>query len=1361
MKFEYPEEVIKREMQQGLFYFILSIVLFLIFFFVNFNYGAFKGTTSASLKTHHIDFITGYWYALIGIGLLFWKTPCLMAAINRKTTKYEISTSGIYVISTLNNSRAIVRWKDITGLIDDLDKISIIYDTKKLIIYNDMDKFEKFLSYLYKNVNKAVREKLKFKANLPGEKKLSEEEKKALAEKAQAEKEQEEQNKKSRMLLDQVLEDDTAKPNAIRKTEEEIDAELPAVHKKLNQDFKASKDAASSDDKGSLINAFFSGTNEEETTQVSKSTMVMSKSVFKELTKKALAMRNRGNNDSDSKPEDNENNSNIESNDVQEEEQEVVRPMGGLRSRINKSALKKDKSSILLSSIAKQEEDKAERERNRVEFSLERLAEADSEENKDVSQESAEEARKAEEKMAEDERKSSLLSEFLTTGKLGADVLKKYGGDRFSANETKQVDIPRETVIQSETVSDISQDFEQTVERSRKTVLEQPAFGQEQPTFGQEQPAFGQEQPAFGQEQPAFGQEQPAFGQDQPAFGQEQPAFGQFGSESVGESTPLQPAFGFGEVQEQPVFGQDQPAFGQFGSESVGESTPPQPAFGFGEVQEQPAFGQDQSAFAQFGSESVGESTPPQPAFGFGELPEQPAFGQDQSAFGQEQPAFGQEQPAFGQEQPAFGQEQPTFGQEQPTFGQEQPAFGQEQPAFGQEQSAFGQEQSAFGQEQSAFGQEQSAFGQEQSASENLDISKDFGQFEKERSREKIEVNLNKPIDTKQADFGNLDITKDFGQFEKERSREKIEVNLNKSLDTEQADFGKLDITKDFGQFEKERSREKEVNLNKSLDTKQADLFKDFNQFKLSESKKNKQFISKDNIVNKDKKDDLYGTSLIEKQKKDKPHVLEVTDEVLSELREKESSLKDNHDVSTVDTELNMQKQDMRKSQQDLRKSMARRKNRKTKSDIPKKLSLKDLPVESKNDTVDKDAKQFKKTGKNKKFEKLTLDILNSKTKEEIKQEVLAKQAAEEEARRQAEEEARRQAEEEARKENEQRQSKTVEMSEKFVPDTLKYVDYDKVDLNDLIRPTHSGKLPELSKYITPTPSGHLPDLNELIKPTQSGKSPDLSSVISPAPSGKLPDLNSLIANLKSKKKSTEKDFSNENVKDSVVESVDKPVIPDSGKYKGEVYTDRTRENYDDNRTRETHEIRSKELYSSNSDVDKSDSKEVSNSSKLPDLSSLIKPSYSGKLPDLNELIKPTQSGHLPDLNSLIRPTQSGKLPELGKYINPTQSGKLPDLNSLIKPTQSGKLPDLNSLLSNSKLSNISKKNKTNTNDTDSDDGYKTRETREIEIRPNTLSSRKFKSALSHDAVPKLEDLLGKDIGRKRKNYKDSTNSEQ
>ena len=553
-------------------------------------------------------------------------------------------------------------------------------------------------------------------------------------------------------------------------------------------------------------------------------------------------------------------------------------------------------------------------------------------------------------------------------------------------------------------------------------------------------------------------------------------------------------------------------------------------------------------------------------------------------------------------------------------------------------------------------------------------------------------------------------------------------------------------------------------------------MFKDFNQFKLSESKKNKQFISKDNIVNKDKKDDLYGTSLIEKQKKDKPHVLEVTDEVLSELREKESSLKDNHDVSTVDTELNMQKQDMRKSQQDLRKSMARRKNRKTKSDIPKKLSLKDLPVESKNDTVDKDAKQFKKTGKNKKFEKLTLDILNSKTKEEIKQEVLAKQAAEEEARRQAEEEARRQAEEEARKENEQRQSKTVEMSEKFVPDTLKYVDYDKVDLNDLIRPTHSGKLPELSKYITPTPSGHLPDLNELIKPTQSGKLPDLSSVISPTPSGKLPDLNSLIANLKSKKKTTEKDFSNENVKDSVVESVDKPVIPDSGKYKGEVYTDRTRENYDDNRTRETHEIRTKELYSSNSDVDKSDSKEVSNSSKLPDLSSLIKPSYSGKLPDLNELIKPTQSGHLPDLNSLIRPTQSGKLPELGKYINPTQSGKLPDLNSLIKPTQSGKLPDLNSLikptqsgklpdlnslLSNSKLSNISKKNKTNTNDTDSDDGYKTRETREIEIRPNTLSSRKFKSALSHDAVPKLEDLLGKDIGRKRKNYKDSTNSEQ
>ncbi|MBR0519516.1 hypothetical protein IJJ97_06970, partial [bacterium] len=609
MKFEYPKEVIKREMQQGLFYFILSIVLFLIFFFVNFNYGAFKGTTSASLKTHHIDFITGYWYALIGIGLLFWKTPCLMAAINRKTTKYELSSSGIYVISTLNNSRAIVRWKDITGLIDDLDKISIIYDTKKLIIYNDLDMFEKFLSSLYKNVNKAVREKLKFKKSLPGEKKLSEEEKKMLAEKAKAEKEQEEQNKKSRMLLDQVLEDDTAKPNAIRKTEEEIDAELPAVHKKLNQDFKASKDSASSDDKGSLINAFFSGANEEETTRVSKSTMVMSKSVFKELTKKALAMRNRENNASDSKVEENENNPNIESDDIQNEEQEIVRPMGSLRSRINKSALKKDKSSILLSSIAKQEEDKAERERNRVEFSLERLAEADSEENKDTSSESAEELKKAEEKMAEDERKSSLLSEFLTTGKLGADVLKKYGGDRLSFNETKQIDLSRETVIQpAETISDISKDFEQTEERSREPISEQPLFGQDQPSFAQSESL------------------QPS-GQEQPSFGYEQPVYGQFGSEPVGENTPPQPAFGFGEMQEQPAFAQ---------SES------PQPAFGY-----------DQPAYGQFGSEPVGESIPPQPAFGFGEVQE-PAFGQEQPAFGQEQPAFGQEQPAFGQEQPAF-----------------------------------------------------------------------------------------------------------------------------------------------------------------------------------------------------------------------------------------------------------------------------------------------------------------------------------------------------------------------------------------------------------------------------------------------------------------------------------------------------------------------------------------------------------------------------------------------------------------------------------------------------------------------------------------------------------------------------------
>ena len=171
-------------------------------------------------------------------------------------------------------------------------------------------------------------------------------------------------------------------------------------------------------------------------------------------------------------------------------------------------------------------------------------------------------------------------------------------------------------------------------------------------------------------------------------------------------------------------------------------------------------------------------------------------------------------------------------------------------------------------------------------------------------------------------------------------------------------------------------------------------------------------------------------------------------------------------------------------------------------------------------------------------------------------------------------------------------------------------------------------------------------------------------------------------------------------------------------------------------------------------------------------MNDLVKPSQSGHLPDLNSLIKPTQSGHLPDLNDLIKPTQSGHLPDLAKYINPTPSGHLPDLNELIQPTQSGHLPDLNSLLNNSKLSSI-KKNSTNDNDDSnfehgnvnqsnlmdnvktigsSDDSFSL-------MNKNSRFKRRFRNSQSQD-IPKLEDLLGKNVDRKRESDQGNIDSE-
>ena len=64
------------------------------------------------------------------------------------------------------------------------------------------------------------------------------------------------------------------------------------------------------------------------------------------------------------------------------------------------------------------------------------------------------------------------------------------------------------------------------------------------------------------------------------------------------------------------------------------------------------------------------------------------------------------------------------------------------------------------------------------------------------------------------------------------------------------------------------------------------------------------------------------------------------------------------------------------------------------------------------------------------------------------------------------------------------------------------------------------------------------------------------------------------------------------------------------------------------------------------------------------------------------------------------------------------------------------------------------RKNKTN-----SDSDSSSRDTREIDIKPSSLS-RKFKSPLASNNMPKLEDLLGKTVERHRDDTQGDTNGE-
>ncbi|MCQ2735767.1 MAG: hypothetical protein MJ234_00930, partial [bacterium] len=418
MEFKYSDDVIKKEMWTGGFICAVSMLLLLIFVCANFHWGVFQKATSL-VAIRHSGTIQFFWFAIIAVGLLvFWGGPLLAAAINRKTLRYAVSSSGITVIN-IYDARAVIRWRDIIKITETLQSVVITSETNKIIIYKDMNMFEKFYSFVLSHVPKKASKDIKnSEAVEPSASERKNETKKEL-------------KKDTRALLSKILENDAKKAGQKMGgdvVQEQPVADLlkqakPAVSSVADSSDKASKSADSStgksskkpektskgEKKGKLLDAFLNGSADEEGTKLSKSTMVMSKSAFKELTKRA-AKRSRKpvNTDESAVSSDSADSS------TEEQPKPVIKPSGRLRSRVDTSTLSlKDKSSILLSAIGGDEEEKKAEQESQVKFSLETLQASDV---KAVSDSQKEDSSKEDEasKERKKEQKKKLISDFLT-----------------------------------------------------------------------------------------------------------------------------------------------------------------------------------------------------------------------------------------------------------------------------------------------------------------------------------------------------------------------------------------------------------------------------------------------------------------------------------------------------------------------------------------------------------------------------------------------------------------------------------------------------------------------------------------------------------------------------------------------------------------------------------------------------------------------------------------------------------------------------------------------------------------------------------------------------------------------------------
>ena len=384
MNFEYSNEVVKKELTKGISITLLGIIFIAVFVISNFNWKALTAETTASLK--YSITLVDYWYVIIGIPLvLFVGGPILASAMLRKTTKYVTDHSGIFVVNQYG-VKALIRWKDIVQITETLKTLIIISETNKAVIYKDMESFEKLYGIIIRHTSSKATKNTRKPIN--DDKEAKKEDISKSAEKTANSEAADKQKNKARKLLEEILAQDAS---ALKTNKSQPDSsgfytiesvetkEIEQGSQKQKQKETPTQASAQTEiddkkqerpeekQKGKLLNAFLSGSQDAEPVKISKATMVMSKSAFKELTKKAIAKRNKANTEHlqqkeritsekpDSKP-----------SSVKTDRQEPNNPTktGRLKSRIDTSTLAlKGKSSILLSVINKksqQEEAKAE-----------------------------------------------------------------------------------------------------------------------------------------------------------------------------------------------------------------------------------------------------------------------------------------------------------------------------------------------------------------------------------------------------------------------------------------------------------------------------------------------------------------------------------------------------------------------------------------------------------------------------------------------------------------------------------------------------------------------------------------------------------------------------------------------------------------------------------------------------------------------------------------------------------------------------------------------------------------------------------------------------------------------------------------